>query len=105
MTTRSTRSIRRPRDDRARSRLLEAQQLEAEALTDVYAAQENVTKACVKRDAAIAAAEARVEDAERAVESAKGALVRVSGLDRAAMLLAVEATTLRKGRSAKTSRG
>lgn len=105
MTTPSKRSTRRPRDDHARNRLQRAQQLESEALADVYVARENVTKACSRRDAAIAVATARVEHAQRAAESAEEALVRVSGLDRAALLLGVETTTLRKVRTTKTSGG
>jgi hypothetical protein len=101
MTSRSTRTTRRPRDSRTRDRLLEAQQLEAEALADVCAAQEDLNKACLKRDTALAAASARVDEAQGAVELAQTALVRVSGLDRAALLLAIDATTLRKVANSK----
>jgi hypothetical protein len=101
MTNRSTRTIRRPRDSQTGDRLLEAQQLETEALADVCAAQEGLSNACLKRDAALAAANARVDEAQSVVEAAQAALVRVSGIDRAALLLAVDATTLRKVASSK----
>lgn len=74
-----------PRDSRTRDRLREAQQLEAQALTEVCRAQEGLIRVCAKRDAALAA-----------VDAAQAALVRVSGLERAALLLDTDVAALRK---------
>jgi hypothetical protein len=96
MTTGSPRLARMPRDVRARERLREAQQQEAQALAAVCAAQEALAKTCAKRDAVLAAATAKVDQAQAGVESAQDALVRVSGLDRAALLLSLNPAELRK---------
>ena len=104
MTSRSPRTIRRPRDARTRDRLVEAQQLEAHALAGVCAAQEGLSRACAKRDAVVARANVAVEQARATVESAQAVLIRVSGIDRAALLLAVEATALRKVASSRNGR-
>lgn len=95
---------RLPRDVRARERLREAQLQETEAVAAICAAEEALRKACAKRDAAVAAASATVDRARASVESAQVALVRVSGLDRAAVLLGVDTATLRKVVGAGTGR-
>jgi hypothetical protein len=74
----------------------EAQRQEAEALAGVCVAQDGLAKAQAKRDAVIAAATAAVDQAQAVVESAQAALVRVSGIDRAAVLLDADAAELRK---------
>jgi hypothetical protein len=96
MTTGSPRTTRMPRDVRARERLREAQQQEAQALAVVCAAQDALARTCAKRDAVLAAANGKVGQARAGVESAQGALVRVSGLDRAALLLGLDPAELRK---------
>lgn len=96
MTTASPRTGRLPRDIRARERLREAQQQEAEALVALCATQDKLRKACAKRDVAVAAAAGMVERAQASVESAQAVLVQVSGLDRAAVLLGVDRAELRK---------
>jgi hypothetical protein len=96
MTTGSPRAARMPRDVRARERLREAQQQEARAVVAVCVAQDELGKACARRDAVLAAATAKVDQAQVAVESAQSALVRVSGLDRAAVLLSIDPAELRK---------
>jgi hypothetical protein len=85
-----------PRDVRVRERLREAQQQEAQAMAAVCAAQHALDKACTKRDAAIAAAAAVVDRAHGSVSAAQAALVMVSGLDRAAVLLGMGANDLRR---------
>jgi hypothetical protein len=96
MTTGTPRSGRMPRDTRTRERLREAQRRETESVAAVCAANETLQKACAKREAALAAATAAVDDAQGVVETAQAALVNVSGLDRAALLLGVNSTELRK---------
>lgn len=83
--TDSSRGTGLPRDSRTRDRLREAQQLEARALADVCRAQETLSRICTKRDVA-----------QAALETAQAALVRASGLERAALLLAADAAALRR---------
>ena len=97
MTNRPGRAaVRRPRDARVRDRLLEAQQIEAEALAGVCLALDDLARTSAKRDAVMATATARVDEAQAAVESAQATLVEVSGLARAAQLLAMNPAALRK---------
>jgi hypothetical protein len=79
-----------------RERLIKAQRAEAQALTAVCAAEEILRKACAKRDAILAAAQAVVDDAQSEVEETQAALIRVSGLDRAALLVDADPGELRK---------
>jgi hypothetical protein len=95
---------RLPRDARARGRLREAQQREAEALAAVYVAESALTRAHARRDAALAAATAVVERAEEGVANAQTALVEVSGLPRASLLLAVDPSDLRKNVGSRNTR-
>jgi hypothetical protein len=88
-----------PRDGRARERLREAQQREAEAVAAVFVAQGALQKARAKRDAAIASATVVVDAAEEVVAAKQAALVKVSGVERAALLLGLKATELRRTRS------
>jgi hypothetical protein len=81
-----------------------AQQREAEALAGVCAADERLRKAREKRDAAVTAATATVRQAQAVVESAQAGLVRVSGVERAAVLLAVDIGELRKVAGRKSER-
>jgi chemotaxis regulatin CheY-phosphate phosphatase CheZ len=104
MTNGSPRTGRLPRDVGTRERLREAQLREVDAVAVVCAAQDRLRKACTKRDAAAAAATAVVDQAQASVESAQGALVQVSGLERAALLLGIDSADLRKIVSARNGR-
>jgi hypothetical protein len=96
MTAGSIRGGRMPRDVRARERLREAQQREAEAVAAVCAANHALGKARAKRDDALTAANAAVKRAQQAVDAARGELVKVSGLERTALLLGINPSELRK---------
>lgn len=96
MTGRPPGAARLPRDARARERLREAQRQEAEALAGVCAAQDSLDKARAKHEAVLAAATAMVDRAQTAVDAAQAALVAVSGVERAAMLLGMDIAGLRK---------
>lgn len=77
--------MRHPVDHGARQRLLEAQRAEADALRKVEAA----AKGCDAVRSRLATADAKLLEAQRS-------LVRTSGVARAALLLGVEETTLRR---------
>jgi hypothetical protein len=94
---------RMPRDVHARERLRQAQQAEAVAVAAVVAAIAVLDRAKSKRDVAIAAAEAVVERAAAGVADAEVALIGVSGLDRAALLLGVNRAHLRKPRNTRAA--
>jgi hypothetical protein len=95
--TSQTRSVTRmPRDIRARERLREAQQAEARALTVVCSSEVALARVCRQRDEVIAAASARVAAFERELATVQASLVSISGLDRAAVLLGLEPSVLRK---------
>lgn len=105
MTAVPPRATRPPRDTRTRERLREAQHREATAVAAVCAAEQAVHRARAKRDAIVASATVTVDQAQAALEAAQSALVAVSGIDRAALLLGIDAAALRKrvarsGRSA-----
>jgi hypothetical protein len=95
---------RLPRDVHARERLREAQRQEAHMLAAVYAAEGVLARAHAKRDAALAATSAVVQHAEDQVATAQAALVEVSGVHRAAILLAVDPSDLRKVTSSRSAR-
>jgi hypothetical protein len=94
--TRSRSLGRRPTDLRARERLRDAQTAEARAVTAVYAAEAGRDAAIERRDQAWAAAAALVDAAEDDLAVARAAVVTVSGLDRAAVLLGTAKADLRK---------
>ena len=96
MTTQTRTPRKLPRDLRARERLREAQEAEARAVTVVCAAEDALAGACAKRDAVIAKATATVEQAEAELATARAGLVKVSGLDRASVLLGFDRVGLRK---------
>ena len=104
MTNRSAVVSRMPRDVRARERLREAQQKESRAVAAVCAAGDALGRACAKRDAVYTTATVKVERAEAELDSARASLVQVSGLDRAALLLGLEAAELRKSVASRSSR-
>jgi hypothetical protein len=91
----SRRSVRLPKDARIRERVREAQARESSAVADVCAASDALDRACAKRDATVAAANEVVGQASKAVASAQIALVRVSGVNRAALLLGIKPSELR----------
>jgi hypothetical protein len=77
--------MRHPVDAGARQRLLEAQRAEADALRKV----ESAGKGCATARDSLAAADAKLLEAQRT-------LVRTSGASRAALLLGVDEATLRR---------
>jgi hypothetical protein len=83
-------------DGPARERLREAQQREAAAVAAVFAAQGALQKACAKRDSVLASASEVVDAAQDVVAAKQAALVKVSGVDRAALLLGLAVPELRK---------
>lgn len=89
-----------PLDVRTRERMREAQLAEARAVTAICAAQAAVARAAAKRDRTVAAANAMVQRAELELTRRHAALVSVSGLDRAATLLAVTPAKLRRASAA-----
>ena len=104
MTVGSTAAGRMPRDVRARERLREAQAAESRAVAAVCAAGEALSRACGRREATVAAATVKVEQAHAVVAHAQAALIAVSGLDRAAVLLGVDAGELRKNAGTRHGR-
>jgi hypothetical protein len=96
MTTGSPRAGRLPRDVRARARLRVAQSQEADAVAAVCTAQDTLRKARAKREAVLATASVAVDQAQASLETAQGALVGVCGLERAAVLLGIDASKLGK---------
>lgn len=94
-----TRATRKPADPRARDRLREAQAAETRALATVCAAETKVASAIAKRDKACATADSWVADANSVLAVARADLVSVSGVDRAALLLGISKTELRRSLS------
>jgi hypothetical protein len=92
--TRSRSLGKLPSDPQARERLREAQVAEARALTAVYTAE-----------AALTAALEEAARADAALAVARATLIGRSGLDRAASLLAVSKTELRRSVAAAASNG
>jgi len=99
MAQRAGSAGRLPRDVVARERLRRAHQEEVRAVSAVCAAQCGLAAARLKRDRAVAAADAVVVDAERELATAQTALVEVSGLDRAGVLLGLNRAALRRART------
>lgn len=91
-----TRSTRKPTDPRARERLREAQAAETRALATVCDAETRVAAAIAKRDRAYATADSWVAEANATLDVARADLASVSGADRAALLLEISKTELRR---------
>jgi hypothetical protein len=91
-----TRPTRKPADPLARERLREAQAAETQALSAVCIAEAKVESAIVKRDKAYATADSWVADANAVLDTARSELASVSGVDRAALLLGISKTELRR---------
>jgi hypothetical protein len=104
MTTQTRTPRKLPRDLRARERLREAQEAEARALTVVCAAEAALEGARAKREAVIARATATVDQSEAELAHAQAGLVKVSGLDRASVLLGLDRVGLRRTIAGHTSR-
>jgi len=96
MTNQARQRGHMPRDVHARERLREAQQAESAAVAAVYAASGALDRASAKREAVVAAADTTVDRARAVLSTAQAALVRVSGLDRAAALLGATTVELRR---------
>lgn len=94
--TRSRSLGRRPMDTQARERLRAAQQAETTAVAVVFSAQAALEEAVARRERTVAAATVAVTTAEAELGAARAALVEVSGLERAAVLLGTSKAELRK---------
>jgi hypothetical protein len=97
----ASRTKRLPRDVRVRERMRAAQQQEGAALAGVCVAMEQLRRASARRDTVVAAATAVVDRAQAAVEAAHAEVVRISGIERAALILAMDVAELRKSGGAK----
>src|SRR5437879_13818348 len=95
-----TSPVRKPNDPRARQRLREAQAVESRAVAAVYAAEAKLGTAITKRDKAHATAQLCVAEAGDVLDRARADLVSVSGVDRAALLLAIGKPELRRSLAA-----
>jgi hypothetical protein len=80
--------IRQPEGQLARERLRKAQRHETQALTMVERAMTRRDRAVERLAAAQVAPQRRLEEAEQELSRARAALAEVSGVDRAATLLA-----------------
>ena len=93
---------RRPAKERARQRMREAQRLEAVALDAVTRAERRIVAAQERARQVMAASEATVAAAQHEHATAIAALVGISGVDRAALLVSQSAAEVRKAvRSAR----
>jgi len=86
----------RPTKERARQRMREAQRLEAAALDAVTRAERRIVAAQARARQVIAASEATVAAAHDQHAKAIAALVGISGIDRAALLVSQTAADVRK---------
>src|SRR5438874_358068 len=93
---RTSPTSKKPNDPQARARLREAQAAEARAVVAVYSAEAKVRAAITRRDGAHAVADAWVAEAAVVRDRSRAALVSISGLDRAAMLLGIDKPELRR---------
>jgi hypothetical protein len=89
------RAARRPLDERARTRLREAQRLESDAVAVVHVAAMRKESTQAKLDALIAEHQAAIDAAEHGLCKARADLVSVSGIARAALLLELPVSALR----------
>jgi hypothetical protein len=89
------RAARRPLDERARTRLREAQRLESDAVAVIHAAAIRKESTQAKLDALIAEHQVAIDAAEHGLCRAHANLVSVSGIARAALLLELPVSVLR----------
>jgi hypothetical protein len=87
---------RRPAKEPARQRMREAQRLEAAALDAVTRAERRIVAAQERARQVIAASETRVAAAQHEHAKAIAALVGISGVDRAALVVSQSAADVRK---------
>jgi signal transduction histidine kinase len=87
---------RRPAKEAARQRMREAQRLEAVALDAVTRAERRIVAAQERARQVMAASEATVATAQHEHATAIAALVGISGVDRAALLVSQSAADVRK---------
>lgn len=104
MATKSRALSKLPTDVQARERLREAQAVEATATAAVYNAHDALAAATAKRDALLAAASEAVFCADTALAASYAELISVSGLDRAALLLGLTKSELRRSAKADTNK-
>lgn len=86
----------KPADPRTRERVRQAQAVETRAVAAVCAAEAKVAKVTAQRDKARAVADAWVAGASARLDAARAELAAVSGVDRAALLLGIGKTELRR---------
>lgn len=89
------RATRRPLDERARTRLREAQRLEFDAVAAIHVAAMRKESTQAKLDALIAEHQVAINAAEQRLCKAHANLVSVSGIARAALLLELPVSVLR----------
>lgn len=89
------RTTGRPLDERARTRLREAQRREADAVAAVHAASIRRESARAKLDTLISKHQVAIGAADQALSEARAQLVSVSGIARAALLLELSVAALR----------
>ena len=99
------RATRRPLDERARTRLREAQKLESDAVAAIHAAAMSKESTQAKLDALIAEHQVAINAAEQRLCRARANLVSVSGLARAALLLELPVSALRAAVRSATGAG
>ena len=89
------RATRRPLDERARTRLREAQRLESDAVAVIHAAAMRKESTQAKLDTLIAGHQVAINAAEHRLCKTQANLVSVSGIVRAALLLELPVSALR----------
>ena len=99
------RATRRPLDERARTRLREAQKLESDAIAVIHVAAMRKESAQAKLYALIAEHQVAIDAAEHGLCKARADLVSVSGIARAALLLELPVSALRAAVRSATSAG
>ena len=87
--------MRYPMDEKARARLRQAQQEEAEALGAVATAAKKLQQVQDKMATAVARHQEAVDGAEQSVAAAQKRLVSISGLERSSLLLDQPLSSLR----------
>jgi hypothetical protein len=94
-----------PKDARARERLRLAQQREAQAVAAFFAAAKRVAAEESKRVDALSKYQASVDAANDKLDEARAQLVQVSGVERAAILVAESTATLRSAAKSRRPTG
>ncbi len=84
------------RDPAARQRLLDAQRRESAALASVFSANQGVARALDRRQTALQKADRHIEECRNQQRDRRVELVRISGLERAALLMAIPVAELKE---------